>query len=184
MSTPFLMPISGAEFLPSPNHDDRPAGTEPDLLVIHNISLPPDEYGGPWIADLFLNRLDPSAHPYFAQIHRLKVSAHALVRRNGTVLQFVSLEKRAWHAGESCFENRSNCNDYSIGIELEGSDRIPYSDAQYQSLTRITREIMGHYPHITPERITGHEHIAPGRKTDPGPAFDWERYLSTLENPG
>jgi AmpD protein len=174
------MPLSDAHYLPSPNHDERPPGTTPDLLVIHNISLPPDEYGGPWITDLFLNRLDPSAHPYFAAIHGLRVSAHALVRRNGEVLQFVSLEKRAWHAGESCFGSRTNCNDYSIGIELEGSDETPYSNAQYRSLSRITREIMQQYPAITPERITGHEHIAPKRKTDPGPAFDWERYLVSV----
>ena len=180
MSVPFQVPLSQAEYLPSPNCDERPAGTTPDLLVIHCISLPPGEYGGPWINDLFLNRLDPSIHPYFEKIHRLKVSAHALVRRNGKVVQFVSLDMRAWHAGESCFGDRKNCNDYSIGIELEGSDQRAYTDAQYHSLTRITREIMHFYPAIVPERITGHEHIAPGRKTDPGPAFDWNRYLASL----
>ena len=175
--------LSAAQYLPSPNHDERPAGTTPDLLVIHSISLPPDDYGGPWIADLFLNRLDPSVHPYFSEIHQMKVSAHALVRREGEVIQFVCLDKRAWHAGESCFNGRENCNDFSIGIELEGSDRIPYTDAQYHALARITREIMERYPGITPNRITGHEHIAPGRKTDPGPAFDWKRYRKALISP-
>ncbi|WP_456445076.1 1,6-anhydro-N-acetylmuramyl-L-alanine amidase AmpD [Thiolapillus sp.] len=172
--------LSAAQYLPSPNHDERPAGTTPDLLVIHNISLPPDEYGGPWIADLFLNRLDPSVHPYFSEIYQMKVSAHALVRREGEVIQFVCLDKRAWHAGKSCFDGRENCNDFSIGIELEGSDRIPYTDAQYHTLARVTREIMERYPGITPDRITGHEHIAPGRKTDPGPAFDWKRYHKAI----
>lgn len=180
LSAPFQTPLSQAEYLPSPNCDERPAGTTPDLLVIHCISLPPEEYGGPWISDLFLNRLDPSVHPYFEQIHQLKVSAHALVRRNGDVVQYVSLDMRAWHAGQSCFDNRENCNDYSIGIELEGSDQGTFTDAQYHSLTRITREIMQRYPAIVPERITGHEHIAPGRKTDPGPGFDWKRYLASL----
>ncbi|BAO43964.1 1,6-anhydro-N-acetylmuramyl-L-alanine amidase AmpD [Thiolapillus brandeum] len=183
MPAPFNTMLSADQYLPSPNHDERPAGTTPDLLVIHNISLPPDEYGGPWIADLFLNQLDPCAHPYFAKIYHMKVSAHALVRRDGEVIQFVSLDKRAWHAGESCFDDRKNCNDYSIGIEMEGSDRIPYTNAQYQALARITREIMEYYPGITSRRITGHENIAPGRKTDPGPAFDWKRYRTALINP-
>ncbi len=180
MSVPFQIPLSQAEYLPSPNCDERPAGTTPDLLVIHCISLPPEEYGGPWISDLFLNRLDPTVHPYFGKIHQLKVSAHALVRRNGNVVQYVSLDRRAWHAGQSCFDGRENCNDYSIGIELEGSDRGTFTDAQYQSLARITQEIMSIYPAIVPERITGHEHIAPGRKTDPGPGFDWKRYFASL----
>jgi AmpD protein len=175
--------LSASQYLPSPNHDERPAGTTPDLLVIHNISLPPDEYGGPWIADLFLNRLDPSVHPYFEKIYHMKVSAHALVRRDGEVVQFVSLDERAWHAGESCFDGRENCNDYSIGIEMEGSDQIPYTNAQYQALARITRENMEYYPGITLDRFTGHENIAPGRKTDPGPAFDWERYRAALTCP-
>ncbi len=183
MSAPFRTALSGAQYLPSPNHDDRPPGITPDLLVIHNISLPPGEYGGPWISNLFLNRLDPSVHPYFKNIYQLKVSAHALVRRDGMVVQFVSLDRRAWHAGASCFQGRENCNDYSIGIELEGSDDTAYTDEQYRSLTRITREIMLFYPDITPRRITGHEHIAPGRKTDPGPAFDWTGYLDSLSRP-
>ncbi|WP_456379268.1 1,6-anhydro-N-acetylmuramyl-L-alanine amidase AmpD [Thiolapillus sp.] len=166
---------------PSPNCDERPGGSPIDLLVIHNISLPPKQFGGSWIEDFFLNRLDPSRHPYFQEIHHLRVSAHFLIRRDGEILQFVPMHQRAWHAGASCFEGRSCCNDFSIGIELEGADDIPYADAQYQSLAQLSRTIMEAFPAIGKERITGHEDIAPDRKTDPGPAFDWARYLSLLE---
>lgn len=165
-----------ARQLPSPNCDERPGGVDIDLLVIHNISLPPNEFGGPWIEALFQNRLDPDAHPYFADIAGVRVSAHLLVRRDGELIQFVDLRRRAWHAGRSCFNGRDACNDYSIGIELEGADHIPYTDAQYARLGRVTAEIMRRFPAITPERTTGHSDIAPGRKTDPGPAFDWARY--------
>lgn len=172
--------LAGAERRPSPNFNARPAGTEIDLLVIHNISLPPGELGGPWIDDLFLNRLDPSAHPYFAPIAGIAVSPHLLIRRDGRVIQYVPCELRAWHAGVSSFQGRERCNDYSIGIELEGADDIPFTDAQYGSLASCTRRIRARYPAITPERITGHSEIAPGRKTDPGPAFDWGRYRSAI----
>lgn len=165
---------------PSPNCDERPADTDIDLLVIHNISLPPGEFGGPWIDDLFCNCLDPKAHPYFQEVHGFKVSAHLLIRRDGELIQYVPLEKRAWHAGQSEFDGRSACNDFSIGIELEGADDIPYSDAQYAALDQVTRQIMQAYPNITPERITGHSDIAPGRKSDPGPAFDWNRFRALL----
>jgi AmpD protein len=172
--------LSIARWMPSPNADERPAGIEPDLIVIHNISLPPGRFGGPWIEQLFLNQLDVGADPYFASIAELRVSAHLLIRRDGELLQFVALDQRAWHAGRSSFQGRPECNDYSIGIELEGTDQIGFSDAQYERLAEATALICAHYPAITADRITGHEHIAPGRKTDPGPAFDWQRYLSTL----
>ena len=169
-----------ARWLASPNADERPSGIEPDLLVIHNISLPPGQFGGPWIERLFQNQLAPQAHPFFAQIAHVRVSAHLLIRRDGELLQFVALQRRAWHAGRSAFEGRSECNDYSIGIELEGSDRVAYTDLQYQCLIQTTTIIQSRYPQITSRRITGHEQIAPGRKTDPGPAFDWTRYRTAL----
>lgn len=165
---------------PSPNRDARPTGCPVDLLVIHNISLPPDEFGGPWIEDLFLNRLDPNAHPYFADIAHLTVSAHVLIRRDGELVQFVPLSARAWHAGASCHDGRERCNDYAIGVELEGSDQRPFTDAQYTALVTVTQQIMARYPAIDAARITGHSDIAPGRKTDPGPCFDWDRYHRAL----
>lgn len=165
---------------PSPNQDERPATCEVDLLVIHNISLPPDQYGGPWIDRLFLNQLPPEEHPYFAEIHQMRVSAHLLIRRDGERVQYVPLHRRAWHAGQSCFAGRERCNDFSIGIELEGSDDTPYTEAQYQALARTIREIQRLYPSISDNRITGHCDIAPGRKTDPGPAFDWQRLRQLL----
>lgn len=165
---------------PSPNNDERPPETKIDLLVIHNISLPPGEFGGPWIDDFFLNRLDPDAHPYFRDICKMRISAHLLIRRDGGLVQYVPLPKRARHAGESTFQGRNGCNDFSIGIELEGTDDIPYTEAQYQALALVTQKIMQAYPAITPEHITGHSDIAPNRKTDPGPAFDWEYYHTLL----
>jgi AmpD protein len=165
---------------PSPNCDARPPDTVIDLLVIHNISLPPGGFGGPWIDDLFCNCLDPEAHPYFREIAGLRVSAHLLIRRDGELIQYVPLAQRAWHAGQSEFEGRGACNDFSIGIELEGTDDTPYSDAQYETLAQITRRIMQAYPAITPERITGHCDIAPGRKSDPGPSFDWQYFRQLL----
>ena len=176
--------LATARQCPSPNQDDRPAECPVDLLVLHNISLPPDEYGGPWIDALFQNRLDPEAHPYFATIHQLRVSAHLLIRRDGELVQYVPFHRRAWHAGVSCHQGRDSCNNFSIGIELEGSDEIPYSDHQYLALAQVTKEIMRCYPAITPERITGHADIAPGRKNDPGPAFDWERLAQALKGGG
>lgn len=168
---------------PSPNRDHRPPHTEVDLLVIHAISLPPGDFGGPWIEQLFLNQLDPAAHPAFRAIAHLRVSAHLLIRRDGELVQFVDLRERAWHAGISSFQGRENCNDFSIGIELEGTDECQFSDAQYQRLATVTRAILDLYPAIGPGRILGHEHIAPGRKTDPGAGFDWPRYLQNIPQP-
>lgn len=170
-----------ARQLASPNFNERPADAVPSLLVIHNISLPPEEFGGGYIEEFFLNRLDRNAHPYFATIADLRVSSHCLIDRQGSVVQFVPFHLRAWHAGRSCFHGENECNDFSIGIELEGADTIPYTDAQYTSLVELTKDIMEAYPKITPSRITGHSDIAPGRKTDPGPAFDWSRYLRGLQ---
>ena len=162
-----------AVWQPSPNFDQRPEGAVIDLLVIHNISLPPGEFGGPWIDDLFANRLDPSAHPYFRAIAGQRVSAHLLIRRDGAMHQYVSLYDRAWHAGQSVHAGRPSCNDFSIGIELEGTDETPYTGAQYRALTKATVAIQALFPAITVDRIVGHSDIAPGRKSDPGPAFDW-----------
>ncbi len=175
--------LSNALFHPSPNQDARPDGVAVDLLVIHNISLPPGEFGGPWIDDLFHNRLTPETHPYFAEIADLKVSAHLLIRRDGELTQHVPFTHRAWHAGQSSFEGRERCNDFSIGIELEGTDDLPYTQEQYQTLANAIRSIIEEYPAITASRIVGHSDIAPGRKTDPGPAFDWPR-LHTLLSEG
>lgn len=168
--------FSEARQKPSSNHDARPLECPISLLVIHNISLPPGEYGGPWIDDLFLNRLDPHAHPFFSEIQGLHVSSHLLIRRDGRLTQYVPFDKRAWHAGESAFEGVRNCNDFSIGIELEGTDTDPYTQIQYAVLAEVTHKLIQRYPAITPERITGHSNIAPGRKSDPGPAFDWQYF--------
>jgi AmpD protein len=165
----------------SPNQDERPPDSVIDLLVIHNISLPPGEFGGSWIDDLFHNRLDPNAHPYFREIADLKVSTHLLIRRSGELIQYVPLHCRAWHAGDSCFEGREKCNDFSIGIELEGTDDQPYTPQQYSTLADTTREILRRFPAISRERIRGHCDIAPGRKSDPGPAFDWQQFRELLE---
>jgi len=171
-----------ARIVKSPNFDARPPGTRIDLLVIHSISLPPGQFGGPWIDDLFSNRLDPQVHPFFETIHQAKVSAHLLIRRDGEVVQYVAFSARAWHAGASNFQGRETCNNFSIGIELEGFDDQAFEDVQYQRLVDISHAIMHAYPGITPDRITGHEHIAPGRKTDPGPFFDWARYRRLLDS--
>jgi N-acetyl-anhydromuramoyl-L-alanine amidase len=165
---------------PSPNRDDRPVGVEADLIVIHGISLPPGEFGGPWIDALFANQLDPAAHPYFQEIACLRVSAHLLVRRDGELVQYVPFQHRAWHAGDSVYAGRSRCNDFSVGIELEGTDHRPYDDRQYPRLAAVIRALRAAYPAMTPERLTGHADIAPGRKTDPGPAFDWVRLRRLL----
>ncbi len=173
--------LSGARRAPSPNCEPRPAGCVPELLVVHNISLPPGEYGGDCIEQFFCNCLDWSAHPYFEEIRDMRVSAHLLIRRDGEMLQFVSFEERAWHAGVSRFGDRENCNDFSIGIELEGCDDEPYTPAQYTVLVAVTAALFEAYPGVVPERIVGHCDIAPGRKTDPGEAFDWRRYRAALE---
>lgn len=172
--------LHGVRHLPSPNCDRRPEGATVDLLVIHGISLPPGEFGGSGIDELFTNTLDPGAHPYYREIAGLRVSAHLLIDRAGGISQYVSLHDRAWHAGPSCFRDREACNDFSIGIELEGSDDVPYSDAQYQSLAAVTSLLQRHYPALISDNIAGHSDIAPGRKTDPGPAFDWKRYRRLL----
>jgi AmpD protein len=165
---------------PSPNQDERPVGCEPILVIIHGISLPPGEYGGHYIEQLFTNCLDWNAHPYFSQIQGMKVSSHLLVKRNGELIQFVPFNRRAWHAGESVFRGRGNCNDFSIGIELEGCDDSPYSDEQYRSLIDILRGLLDAYPGLSPRSIAGHSDVAPGRKSDPGPAFDWLRLYDGL----
>ena len=162
----------GVPFIVSPNCDNRPAGSAIDLLVIHNISLPPGEFGGPGIVDLFTNTLDPAAHPYYREIAGLTVSAHFLIRRDGELIQFVACGKRAWHAGESSWCGRRRCNDFSIGIELEGADDVPFEDVQYARLAELTLALKGKYAIAD---IVGHADIAPGRKTDPGPRFEWAR---------
>ncbi len=165
----------------SDNFDARPAGVEINLLVIHNISLPPGEFGNGNIEKLFTNQLLATAHPYFATILPLKVSSHVLIDREGVLTQFVSFNDRAWHAGVSEFQGQPACNDYSIGIELEGTDNTAYTDKQYQALAELTRCLMQYYPEITLDRIKGHSDIAPGRKTDPGVAFDWVYFRTLLQ---
>lgn len=172
--------LTDARACPSPHFNARPAGESISLLVIHNISLPPGQFGGGFVQPFFAGELDPQAHPYFALICSMRVSAHFLIERDGSLHQFVSCLDRAWHAGASRFGGRPDCNDYSIGVELEGTDTTPYTPAQYATLIDLTRALQEAYPAITPCRITGHEFIAPRRKTDPGPAFDWRRYLRAL----
>ena len=173
--------LSGALRVPSPNCNERPHAGDISLLVIHNISLPPGQFGGPHIDELFCNRLDPAGHPYFADICGLRVSSHLLIRRDGGLVQYVPFNRRAWHAGRSIFEGRAECNDYSIGIELEGTDDTEFTAVQYERLAEITRLLQARYPGITAARITGHSDIAPGRKTDPGPCFDWARYRHAMQ---
>ncbi|MEX2473970.1 1,6-anhydro-N-acetylmuramyl-L-alanine amidase AmpD [Marinobacter sp.] len=173
--------VAPVRWCPSPNFGPRPEDAVISLLVVHNISLPPGQFGGDAIEHLFCNCLNPSEHPYFESIADLKVSAHALVRRDGNVVQFVSFLDRAWHAGRSSFQGEEECNDFSIGIELEGTDDTPYTEAQYQRLAELSALVMKVWPIITSERITGHCDIAPGRKTDPGPAFDWHHYRRRLQ---
>ena len=172
--------LGAARQRPSPNHDERPVGMTMDLIVVHGISLPPGEFGGPWIDALFTNTLDPVAHPYFQTIAELRVSAHLLVRRDGDLVQYAPFHRRAWHAGASNFAGRERCNDFSIGIELEGADYIPYDDRQYAQLAAVINALWATYPTLAPDRLVGHADIAPGRKTDPGPAFDWERLRRLL----
>ncbi|MDO3388371.1 1,6-anhydro-N-acetylmuramyl-L-alanine amidase AmpD [Gilvimarinus sp. SDUM040013] len=165
---------------PCTNFGARPAQADISLLVIHSISLPPGQFGGGWIDRFFANTLDPHQHPYFEDICSMQVSSHLLIERGGELKQFVNLEQRAWHAGRSAFNGRTECNDFSIGIELEGTDDVPYTDAQYLTLTAVSRAIMVSYPAIGLDRIVGHSDIAPGRKTDPGPFFDWSRFRAGL----
>jgi AmpD protein len=166
--------LEGARRIPSPNSDPRPEGMAVELVVIHNISLPPGEFGGPGVEQLFTNRLDPAAHPYYSGIAHLRVSAHFFIRRDGELIQFVPCGLRAWHAGASQWRGRERCNDYSLGIELEGTDDRPFTDAQYQMLNRLLAVLKAAYPIAD---VTGHSDIAPGRKTDPGPSFDWGRVV-------
>ena len=165
--------LDSAQQHPSSNQDDRPSNNTLDLIVIHNISLPPGEFGGSWIDALFTNTLTADAHPYFCAIHDLRVSAHLLIRRDAEMIQYVPFHRRAWHAGQSCYRGRTRCNDFSIGIELEGCDDIAYTDKQYQALAKVITALWQAYPTLSREHITGHADIAPGRKTDPGAAFDW-----------
>ena len=164
----------------SPNYDARPAGAGPDLGILHHISLPPDSYGGPAIERLFTNTLEADAHPYYRDVAHLRVSSHFLIRRDGELVQFVPTCRRAWHAGQSHWQGRERCNDFSIGIELEGTDELPYSDVQYEVLAGLSRAISSQYPEVTASRIVGHCDIAPGRKTDPGTSFEWQRYRGML----
>lgn len=171
-----------AKKTPSPNFNARPDKARVNLLVIHCISLPPDQFGTPFIELFFQNKLPANAHPYFEHLQGVEVSSHFLIKRTGDIVQFVSCDDRAWHAGQSAFCGEKNCNDFSIGIELEGTDTKSYTKDQYLQLTALTDVLQTHYPLITKERITGHEHIAPGRKTDPGPGFQWPRYLAALRD--
>jgi len=166
----------GARHEPSPNWDERPKDATPDLIVIHSISLPPGEFGGHWISDFFSNQLDTDAHPYFQEIEHLKVSAHVMIDRNGSLIQFVPFHKRAWHAGESIWDGRTACNDFSIGIELEGTDDGPFRTIQYWKLAELVATLQDSYQTLIDCDIVGHSDIAPGRKTDPGTGFDWSRF--------
>jgi AmpD protein len=172
--------IAGARQVVSPNCDDRPDGAPVDLVIVHGISLPPGEFGGPWIDALFTNALPPDLNEYFAQVHSLRVSAHAMIRRSGEVVQYVDVRRRAWHAGRSQWQGRENCNDFSIGIELEGTDAQAYESAQYVVLARLIAALCRVFPGITPDRVVGHSDVAPGRKTDPGIAFDWPMLRTLL----
>src|SRR5574338_419048 len=172
MSAPLL-----GRTLCSPNHDDRSPGEPVRLIVVHAISLPPERFGGPGVEQLFTNTLDPAEHPYYAEIAHLRVSAHFFIRRDGALIQFVDPDKRAWHAGVSSWRGRERCNDFSIGIELEGCDTLPFETVQYERLAALIREMAGRYPI---EAVVGHSDIAPGRKTDPGPCFDWGRLRGLL----
>lgn len=173
--------LRGVRRCVSPHCDDRPAGVSVELVVIHGISLPAGEFGGPWIEHLFRGDMPRGVHPGLDAVAGLRVSAHLLVRRNGSLIQFVPFDRRAWHAGQSSWRGRTDCNDFSIGIELEGRDDLPYSDAQYNALTQLVPALRHSYPGIAADSVVGHEHIAPGRKTDPGPAFDWARLRRDLQ---
>ena len=172
--------LNTAKIAQSPNYNRRPRGEEVDLLVVHNISLPPGEFGGPYIEQFFANALNPDAHRCFPELCELEVSSHFLIRRDGQIVQFVSVDDRAWHAGESCYQGVDNCNDFSIGVELEGCDTVAYTGVQYAALTELTEALLNCFPALSQERITGHSDIAPERKTDPGPAFDWRHYRGLL----
>src|SRR3984957_6554584 len=167
--------MRGAKQIASPNYDARPAGVEADLIVIHGISLPPGEFGGPWIERLFTNTLPAEIHPYFAEVAPLRVSSHLVVQRDATLTQYVSFADRAWHAGQSNYQGRAACNDFSVGVELEGTETLPYEATQYEALAEVVAALCAAYPRLSADRLVGHSDIAPGRKADPGPAFDWTR---------
>ena len=169
--------LRGVRYVPSPHQDARPPGAEIELLVIHGISLPPGEFGGPWIERLFLARLPPEGHPYFAEIQGLRASTHLLVRRSGRIVQYVPFHRRAWHAGASSWRGRERVNDFSVGIEIEGADGIPYEAAQYRAAAAAVRALAAAYPALAgDDRIVSHADVAPERKADPWPSFDWERF--------
>lgn len=172
--------LTGVRQVLSPFYGARPATVLPELLVVHGISLPPGEFGGPWVDRLFTGNLPSGAHPAFAERADLRVSAHVLIGRHGELTQYVPFGARAWHAGASNYRGRSDCNDFSIGIELEGTDSIPYTDAQYAALAALAAALLGAYPSLQAEHIVGHSDIAPGRKTDPGEVFDWRRLRAAL----
>jgi AmpD protein len=172
--------LAGVRQVLSPHFDERPPGVLPALIVVHGISLPPGEFGGPWIDRLFSGDLPADAPPSFAGIASQRVSAHAVIRRDGAITQYVPFAARAWHAGVSSYQGRAACNDFSVGIELEGADQVPYSEPQYQSLSQLIMALCGAYPTLSIERLVGHSDIAPGRKTDPGPAFEWPRLRALL----
>jgi len=174
--------IDSADIKLSPNYDERPDASDISGIVVHNISLPPSEFGASFIDDLFLNRLDCNVHPYFEQLRGLKVSSHVLIRRGGELVQFVPFHHRAWHAGVSEWQGRERCNDFTVGIELEGCDDKPFEDGQYHALATLIECLCEVYPELNYQRIIGHEHIAPGRKTDPGPFFEWDYLKQLLEN--
>jgi len=167
--------LQSARQVVSPNVDDRPDGTHATLIIVHDISLPPGEYGGPWIDLLFTNQLPADKHPYFKQIEGLKVSSHLLIRRDGELVQYAAFHRRAWHAGASSYLGRERCNDFSIGIELEGMDDEAYEAVQYRQLAKVIASLCKHYPSLSTQHVVGHSDVAPGRKTDPGEAFDWPR---------
>ena len=172
--------LSAVSRVPSPNFDDRPNPDDISLLVIHCISLPPGKFDNECIDQLFCNQLNPDDHPYFKDIHTLKVSSHLVIKRSGELVQYVAFDKRAWHAGQSNFQGRERCNDFSIGIELEGTETVAYTDAQYIQLGNVTNVLLHTYPNLAKNRITGHSDIAPERKTDPGPSFDWQKFYGLL----
>lgn len=173
--------LQGVEHSPTSHFTPRELGEAINLLVVHNISLPPGEFGGSYITDLFMGRLDKEAHPYFAEIYQLEVSAHCLIQRDGNIIQYVSFDDKAWHAGVSCYQGRERCNDFSIGVELEGTDELAYTQAQYQVLAELTAALLKTYPEIK-DNIVGHCDVAPGRKTDPGEAFDWPQFQTLLKS--
>jgi AmpD protein len=173
--------LSQATQILSPNFDLRPVEKDISLLVIHCISLPPNEFGGDYIDQLFCNQLDPNDHEYFREVHVLKVSSHLLIKRDGNIVQYIPFNKRAWHAGASSYKNRTQCNDYSIGIELEGTETVAYTDKQYEQLAKAIKALLHQYPTLSTKQITGHCHIAPDRKKDPGESFDWARLSLALQ---